>query len=368
MMVSFPDFAPADLTVVVPCYDEAPNVGPMVEALTRALAGWRWEVVFVDDNSPDGTAAVAREIARRDPRVRVIKRVGRRGLSSAVIEGAMSSSARVVAVMDGDLQHDESVLPEMARRILAGEADIVVASRHLAGGSAAGLNGKWRHALSRNGIRLAQAVLPSRLTDPMSGFFAVRRDVFEAAAPKLVGTGFKILLELVLSVPETVRVTEIPATFRPRLAGESKLSPVIMLQFAGMLAERLCGGWLPTRFVVFALVGLVGVVVNIVAMEIGRGMGLGFKNAQIFGTACAILANFQLNNRLTYHDRRLRGSRWLPGLAVFVTGCALGNIANIGVAQVIFAADGHHWTRSSAIGALIGVVWNYAIASTLVWR
>lgn len=359
---------PAALTIVVPCYNEVLNVQPMVDALSRVLAAWRWEVVFVDDNSPDGTAAAVAAIAQRDPRVRVIKRVGRRGLSSAVIEGILSSSSPVVAVMDGDLQHDEAALPGMALKILEGCADIVVASRHVEGGNSDGLDGRWRHFLSESGIRVAQAFLPCRLTDPMSGFFAVRREVFEAATPRLVGSGFKILLELVLSVPKSTRIEEVPARFRPRLAGESKLSPIVMLQFAGMLIERLCGGWLPTRFVVFAAVGLLGIVVNIVMMELARFAGQPFKTAQMFGTFCAVLANFQLNNRLTYHDRRLRGRRLWGGLIIFLLGCGLGNIANVGVAQVIFASDGHHWTRSSAIGALIGVVWNYAVASTLVWR
>lgn len=358
---------PAELTVVVPCYNEAANVRPLVAALDKALVGLMWEVVFVDDNSPDGTADIVSEVAAVDPRVRVIRRVGRRGLSSAVIEGCLSSSAPVVSVMDGDLQHDETALPGMVRRIIDGDADIVVASRHVEGGDSAGLDGRWRHLLSQGGIRLAQSILPCRLTDPMSGFFAVRRSVFLAAVPRLAGSGFKILLELVLSVPPTTQVTEVPAIFKPRVAGESKLGPVVMLQFAGMLVERLCGGWLPTRFVVFAVVGLIGIVVNIAAMELARMGGLTFEKAQVVGTICAILANFQLNNRLTYHDKRLKGRRWWPGFLIFLIGCGLGNAANIGVAQMLFDQGGH-WTRSSAAGALIGVVWNYAVASTLVWR
>ncbi|AQS87293.1 dolichol-phosphate mannosyltransferase [Neoasaia chiangmaiensis NBRC 101099] len=358
---------PADLTVVVPCYNEVLNVRPMVDALSAALSAWRWEVVFVDDHSPDGTAQLVRDIALTDSRVRVIERIGRRGLSSAVIEGVLSSAAPIVAVMDGDLQHDESVLPRMAARIRDGEADLVVASRHVEGGDNAGLAGRWRHMLSDAGIRLAQTLLPCRLTDPMSGFFAVRRSVFAAAVPRLAGSGFKILLELALTVPRETRIEEMAATFRPRLAGESKLSPLVMLQFLGMLAERICGNWLPLRFIVFALVGLVGIVVNIGAMNGARLSGLSFEHAQLVGTICAIFANFQLNNRLTYHDRRLKGRRWWPGFLVFLLGCGLGNIANIGVAQMLFDANGY-WTRSSAAGAVIGVVWNYAVASTLVWR
>ncbi|GBQ10882.1 glycosyltransferase family 2 protein [Swaminathania salitolerans] len=358
---------PADVTLIVPCYNEAENVSALVRGVRKALDGISWELVFVDDDSPDGTSSEVVREAQDDPRIRLIRRVGRRGLSSAVIEGALSSTAPVLAVMDGDLQHDEAILRDLVTPLLAGDADIAVASRHIDGGDSAGLANRWRHALSRAGIRLAQSILPVPLSDPMSGFFALRRSVFEAAIPRLTGTGFKILLEIVLSVPGRVRMIEVPFVFRPRLAGESKLSPLVMVQFLGMLIERGCKGWLPTRFVLFASIGAVGIAVNLLVAEMARLAGADFRTSQILGTACAILANFQLNNRITYLDRPLRGRRWLPGLLVFVLGSAIGAFGNVGVAQLLYDTHGH-WSRSSAAGALIGVVWNYAIASTLVWR
>ncbi|WP_438382068.1 glycosyltransferase family 2 protein [Asaia sp. BMEF1] len=358
---------PADLTLVIPCYNEAPNVAPLIEGVKRALEGMKWEIVFVDDNSPDGTAQAVEESAQADPRVRLIRRVGRRGLSSAVIEGALSSTAPVIAVMDGDLQHDEAILRDLVSPLLENRADIAVASRHVEGGDSSGLANRWRHMLSQAGIKLAQSILPMTLSDPMSGFFAMRRPVFEQAVPRLTGTGFKILLELVLSVPHTARLIEVPFVFRPRVAGESKLSPLVMVQFLGMLIERACGGWLPTRFVIFAAVGLVGIAVNLLISETARFAGANFQISQVVGTACAILVNFQLNNRVTYLDRPLRGKRWLPGLCIFVTGATIGAFGNIGVAQLLYDTHGH-WSRASAAGAVIGVVWNYAIASTLVWR
>ncbi len=297
----------------------------------------------------------------------MIRRVGRRGLSSAVIEGALSSTAPVIAVMDGDLQHDEAILRDLVTPLLDNRADIAVASRHVKGGDSSGLANRWRHVLSQAGIKLAQSILPMTLSDPMSGFFAMRRPVFEQAVPRLTGTGFKILLELVLSVPHTSRLIEVPFVFRPRIAGESKLSPLVMVQFLGMLIERACGGWLPTRFVIFAAVGLVGIAVNLLVSETARFAGADFQISQVIGTACAILVNFQLNNRVTYLDRPLRGKRWLPGLCIFVLGATIGAFGNIGVAQLLYDTHGH-WSRASAAGAVIGVVWNYAIASTLVWR
>ncbi|NIE79708.1 MULTISPECIES: glycosyltransferase family 2 protein [Asaia] len=358
---------PADLTLVIPCYNEVANVAPLIEGVRRALEGMRWEIVFVDDDSPDGTSKAVEKAAQEDPRIRLIRRVGRRGLSSAVIEGALSSTSPVIAVMDGDLQHDEAILRDLVTPLLENDADIAVASRHVEGGDSSGLANRWRHMLSQAGIRLSQSLLPMPLSDPMSGFFAVRRPTFEQAVPKLTGTGFKILLEIVLSVPREARLIEVPFVFRPRVSGESKLSPLVMVQFLGMLIERAFGGWLPTRFIIFAAVGLIGIAVNLFVSELARFSGADFQVSQVLGTACAILANFQLNNRITYLDRPLRGRRWLPGLCIFVIGATIGAFGNIGVAQLIYDTHGH-WSRASAAGAVIGVVWNYAIASTLVWR
>ncbi len=357
---------PAELTVVVPCYNERPNVAILVDRLAATLAGVAWEVVFVDDDSPDGTAEEARALARRDARVRCLRRIGRRGLASAVIEGALSSSADFVAVMDGDLQHDETRLPDMLAALRAGECDVVVASRHVAGGDAAGLAGAWRHRLSRSGIRLAQATLPVALTDPMSGFFALPRQLFERLAPKLTGQGFKILLDLLLSASPPLRVAELPARFHARTAGESKLDALVLIQFAGLLLDKRLHGLVPLRFIAFALVGAAGVLVHLAVLTLARYGGLAFESAQVVATIGAMAANFQMNNALTYRDRRLRGAALWRGLVLFMLVCGLGAIANVGIAQTLYA--GHlGWTPAGAAGAAIGVVWNYAVSATLVW-
>ena len=357
---------PAELTVVVPCYNERPNVAVLAARLDTALAGIAWEAVFVDDNSPDGTAAAVQALARRDPRIRCIRRIGRRGLASAVIEGALASSADYVAVMDGDLQHDETRLPALLAALRGGDCDVAVASRHVAGGDADGLAGSWRHRLSRSGIRLAQTALPARLTDPMSGFFMLPRPLFDRIAPHLTGQGFKILLDLLLSARPALRVAEVPAPFHRRLAGESKLDILVLLQFAGLLLDKRLAGRVPLRFIAFALVGAAGLVIHLAILTLaGRG-GLGFEQAQIVATIGAMAANFQMNNVLTYRDQRLRGAALWRGLLLFMAVCGLGAVANIGIAQTLYA--GHiGWTPAGAAGAAIGLVWNYAVSATLVW-
>ena len=355
------------LSVVVPCYEERDNVRPLVAALDAALAGRSWEVIFVDDDSPDGTSAEIRALAAVDPRVRGLRRIGRRGLSSAVIEGVLASSAEVVAVMDGDLQHDESCLARMADAVRSGSCDIAVGSRHVQGGDSDGLSTRWRHRLSEGGIRLARAVVPVRLGDPMSGFFACRRDYFEALSPRLSATGFKILLDLILSAATPPRVLEVPYHFKARTAGESKLDALVLVQFVGMLLNKAAGDLLPMRFLVFALIGLVGVGVNLGVLDLVRLSGEGFATAQIIATLVSMIANFGLNNFLTYRDRRLRGRRLWAGLAVFMLVCGVGAIANVGIATTLYAAH-RGWDFAGAAGAAIGVVWNYAVASTLIWR
>jgi dolichol-phosphate mannosyltransferase len=365
--VARPGSAPIDVTVVVPCYNERGNVAPLVAALDAALAGRSWEVVFVDDDSPDGTIAAVRAIAATDPRVRGLRRIGRRGLSSAVIEGALSASGAIVAVMDGDLQHDEARLGAMIDAVASGACDIAIGSRHVAGGDASGLSSPWRHRLSEAGIGLAQRLMRVRLTDPMSGFFALRRETFERLAPALSGQGFKILLDLILSARPALRVAEIPCGFRPRHSGESKLDLLVLAQFVAMLLDKLCHGLLPMRFLAFALVGAAGVLVNLAVLNLARHAGLGFAAAQTLGTIVAMAANFQLNNQLTYRDRRLRGSALWRGLVLFMLVCGVGAAANIGIARSLYAAH-RGWDLAGAAGAAVGVVWNYAVASTLIWR
>jgi dolichol-phosphate mannosyltransferase len=356
------------LSVIVPCYNERPHVAPMIAALEAALAGIAWEVIYVDDNSPDGTTQEVRRLARTDRRIRCIRRIGRRGLASAVIEGALSSSADYVAVIDGDMQHDETRLPVMLAALQTGRYDLAVASRHVAGGDNAGLANRWRHALSDGGIWLAQNFLPLRLADPMSGFFMLPRPLFEELARGLNGQGFKILVDLVLSSAGPLRVKEIPARFRERAAGESKMDVLVMIQFVGLLLDKVFGGVLPLRFFSFALVGVLGVLVHLSVLSLLRWTTLlGFGTEQTLATIIAMVFNFQLNNVVTYRDQRLRGPGLWRGLLLFMVVCGFGAVANVGIARVLYEQN-TAWSIAGGIGAIIGVVWNYAVSATLVWR
>jgi dolichol-phosphate mannosyltransferase len=354
-----------ELTVVVPTFNERDNVAPLIELLEKALAGIEWEVVYVDDDSTDGTAAKVRELAQGNRRVRCLQRIGRRGLSTAVIEGMLASSAPYLAVIDADLQHDETLLPRMLEVIKAEGLDVVVGSRHVTGGGLGDWD-KGRVAISGFATRLARLVVTAELSDPMSGFFMVTRPAFEQAVKRLSGQGFKILLDLFASTPTPYRFTELPFTFRQRLHGESKLDSLVVWEYLMLLLDKLIGRFVPVRFVLFAAVGATGVIVHLTTLRLALA-GLGFPVSQAIATVVAMTSNFALNNILTYRDKRLRGMKFLVGLLTFYAICSVGGVANVGVASAVFEQN-YAWWVSGIAGAVVGVVWNYAVSSIFTWR
>lgn len=355
-----------ELSVIVPTFNEAPNVELVVGALVASLRGIDWEVIFVDDDSSDGTTDVVRLIAGHDGRVRCIRRIGRRGLAGATIEGMLSSSAPVIAIMDGDMQHDGSLLPEMLRRIQAGD-DLVIASRFCDAGSAAIGLSRTRLGGSRMAIRLARTILHIDVSDPMSGFFAIRRPAFEALAPRLSTQGFKILMDILASTPQPLRTSELPLRFRARQHGVSKLDNLVTVEYLSLLLAKWTGDLLSLRFVLFALIGGFGVAVHLAALKMALASGLTFSLAQMAAAYVAMTGNFFLNNSLTYRDRRLKGWRLISGLASFWIVCSIGVIANVGAAQLVYERASEWWLAGLA-GACLGAVFNYLATSMFTWR
>jgi dolichol-phosphate mannosyltransferase len=354
---------PVELTVVVPTLNERDNVPLVVERLNRVLAGLAWEVIFVDDDSADGTADAVRELARAQGNIRCVQRIGRRGLSSACIEGMLASAAPYLAVMDGDLQHDEALLPRMLEKIKAEHLDIVVASRHVAQGGV----GDWarsRVAISGFATRLSRLVVKAELSDPMSGFFMIDRAAFEGAVRRLSGQGFKILLDLFASTPRPFAFAELPLQFRERLYGESKLDTLVAWEYLMLLLQKLIGPAVPVRFLLFSLIGGLGVGVHLATLWLAL-QATSFATAQAIATVVAMTGNFLLNNLFTYRDRRLTGWRLLTGLGSFYAVCGLGAVANVGIAAVI--AGNHAWWLAGLAGAAVSAVWNYAMSSVFTW-
>jgi dolichol-phosphate mannosyltransferase len=359
--------APATVAVIVPTLNEVENIPILVDKIATVLAGEAWEIVFVDDDSTDGTETRLRELCRAHPNIRMIRRIGRRGLSSAVIEGILSTSAPFVAVMDADLQHDERLLPTMLASLRQEDADIVIGSRYVQGGSM----GDWdqnRIRISRIATYMSRMITSVECTDPMSGFFMVRRSAFDMSVRNLSSQGFKVLLDIIASSPTPPRIKELPYKFGLRQHGDSKLDALVTLEYINLVLDKLVGKWVPARFVVFSAIGSIGVVVHLAVLTISHALHEPFVYGQGIATAVAMTFNFFMNNLLTYRDKRIKGT-WplIKGLLSFYAVCAFGAIANVGVANVLFERD-YAWWLSGLAGIAIGVVWNFAATSIFTWR
>jgi dolichol-phosphate mannosyltransferase len=369
------------LGVVLPTYNERKNLGGMVERLAEALAGIEFEVIVVDDNSPDGTADEARAIAQADWRVRVLQRIGRRGLSSAAIEGMCATVAPVVAVMDADHQHDPALLPQMLAAIESGDYDLAYASRFAEGSSTEAWGRPDRVKASGIANRIANKVTGVELSDPMSGYLMLRSEMLRADAHRLSGVGFKILLDILATVEGPLRIKELPMNFAARAEGESKLDRTVVFEFLIGLYDKWLGRIIPTRFALFGTVGAMGVVVQFAVLWLVLSAILGerfvyghwasdrttFNIANTIASVTAMTFNFTLNNELTYADKRLRGlAQWLRGWFKFALTCAVGVLASVATTDAMKRLHFHD-ILAVLTGIVVASVWNFALSSKFVW-
>lgn len=356
------------VSIVIPAFDECSNIPLVVERLEALLPSQGWEVVFVDDDSRDGSLGVLLELARTKQNVRFIRRIGRRGLSSACLEGMASSAADLFAVMDCDLQHDETILPDMLRAFEQDPAlELAVGSRYTGKGGGTGDWSKARVFVSRFATRLGGIFRKTELTDPMSGFFVIRRELFEETVRQMTGKGFKILLDIVLSAGRPLCVQEFPYEFRTRQHGESKLDIVVAFEYIYLLADKIFGRFVPVRFVLYVLAGLSGLVLHVGALGLlHKVAAVPFMTAQIIATLLAMVSNFLVNNSVTFRQERLKGSLLLPGLIAYMLICGIGAVVNVKSADYLFQ-NAIPWWFAGTAGALIGAVWNYAVSTQIVW-
>jgi len=356
-----------ELAVVVPTFNERDNVPLLLDRLASSLAGIAHEVIIVDDDSPDGTSEAARNIALNQPRVHVIRRIGRRGLASACLEGMMATAAPYIAVIDGDLQHDETILPAMLREARDRQCDVVVASRNIAGASM-GEFPRGRVRLSNLGRRLSHLVLHAEVRDPMSGFFLADRRFIEETIYCTSGVGFKILVDLLASTRRPVKLAEIPYTFQTREFGESKLDFAGGLEYLYLVLDKLIGDVIPLRFALYALVGAIGVLLHLGTLGLMYATGrASFAASQTAATCVAMTFNFLLNNLVTYRDARLHGKQLIFGLATFYAACSIGAAVNLTISEQLLR-HGLPWLVAGCAGLAVSAVWNYTVTSVATWR
>lgn len=314
------------VSIVTPTFNEAENICQFLAELRRHLARCDYEIIVVDDDSPDLTWKVAAsEMAGADHRIRVLRRTERRGLGNSVIDGFKHSGGDAIACMDADFQHDPAILPEMLAALERG-GDIVVASRYAEGGA----TGEWslvRSAGSKLATRLAKFMLGVRIHDPMSGYFMLRRKDFQRVSEQLNGDGFKIMLEILVHLKPS-NVVEVPYTFRSRLAGTSKLSSIVIFDYMRQLCRlSTSAGRLPGRFVKFASVGLIGAIVNLCVLALLiQFTSLRDWRASVLSSLTAMTNNYVLNNAWTFGDRKIRGLKHFASCALYflISFCGLG--------------------------------------------
>ncbi|MCU1337790.1 MAG: glycosyl transferase [Bryobacterales bacterium] len=356
-----------ELGVILPAFNERGNVEPVLEALRAGVKGILYEVILVDDDSEDGTADHARSLAARFPELRVIQRINRYGLSSASIEGMMASHAPYLAVMDCDLQHDERILPAMLERLKAEHLDIVIGTRHAEGGSTGNFSVS-RRAISDTGRFLSRAIYSEHVSDPMSGFFILERRFLLEVVRSLSGTGYKILLDLLASSKRPVRFGEVGYTFRNRRHGSSKLDLLVSLEYLELLLDKMLGSFLPPRFVLFCLVGFVGLLLNLSLFEfLSRALNLSLTAALAVSSVAVMTANYWMNNQFTFRKFRLRGRGFWKGLGVFYLACSIGLFANLQLANSM-RQSGFKQAVAVLSGVAVGSLWNYFMSSMLVWQ
>jgi dolichol-phosphate mannosyltransferase len=356
----------SELTVVIPTYNERENVPLLIERLEQALRGVSWEAIFVDDDSPDGTTRVVREFEASDARVRLLHRVGKRGLASACIDGMMLANAPFIAVMDADLQHDEAILPEMLELLREETLDVVVGTRNAAGGSM-GEFAAGRVLLSRLGRRIGHTVCRSRLSDPMSGFFMVRSGFIREILPRLKREGFKILVDILASSGQPARVGEVGYTFGQRQHGESKLDVSVGVEYLSLVCNRLMGHILPLRMSLFLLVGSLGVVIHMATLAaLIRHEHFIFVRAQILATFVAMVGNYFFNNQITFRERRMRRWETAEGLGRFMLACSFAAAVNVLFARELWEAGVSSYIAGFA-GIVVGSIWNLTVSSYVTW-
>lgn len=357
------------LTVVLPAYNELNNIDFLLQNLAKADAHEQIKrVIYVDDDSPDGSSEYIKSLSYSHYEVLCIHRIGRQGLSSAVVEGVMLADTEYVAVMDADGQHEPEDLMGMLKQAQSEKADFVVGSRFKAKDSLDNHTG-LRHHISKKGNALCNFILKRELTDPLTGFFLFKRKIFLDAVREMKPTGFKILLEFLYRIRNNnIEVVEYPIQFRSRHDGESKLDSKVLLEFIDQILGFITKGLFPEKLFGFLLVGASGLIVHLSLLYVLLfAVGIGFSLAQGLATLISMISNFSLNNILTFRRNRLSGWRWLKGLIYFIAVCSIGATANVGAAAYLNSA-GESWWLSGIFGLFVGTIFNFALSRFFIWK
>jgi len=359
----------SSLSVILPCYNEISNIDYLINEFELAdNNSYISKIIFVDDDSPDGTAEYIKKISSKKFDILCLHRLHRQGLSSAVIEGTLLAATEYVAVMDSDGQHDPRDLIAMYEQMHAQNCQFIIGSRFLEQALIEDHAG-MRAFISHTGNKIANKILKRKLTDPLTGFFIFDRSLFIDSIKNIRPSGFKILLDFLYQLKnKQVKLEEFPIKFRTRHLGESKLNSKALIEFIDQLVGFLTGNLLPEKMFIFLLVGGTGLAVNFLILYLLLfSADWEFQHALVAATIISMISNFAVNNEITFHKNKRRGLGWFKGLAVFMMICSLGAFANVGVAGYLFN-EGRIWWVAALVGILIGTVFNFSLSKFYIWK
>ena len=357
------------LTIIIPTFNEVKNVDEIIKRLNKVLNQIKFRIIFVDDNSSDGTIDKVKENQLIHNNIDLIIRVGRRALAGACIEGLLNSSSQLVAIIDCDLQHDENILPKMYALFKKQPTlDLVVGSRHIDEGTSSSGFSLLREYGSKIAIKVTQILLRIKISDPMSGFFMVKNSSLLPIIKKLQPDGFKILADILASVKGRWNIKEVGYIFRKRKSGDSKMNVTVILELIALILSHLSFRFFSIRFIMFGMVGASGILVQLISTFLLMNyISLDFIIAHILSVIIAMTSNFSLNNILTFKDKALTGTKYIKGLLTFYLVCSIGAFLNIAIADYLFKNFGL-WIFSSVSGAFIAALWNFLFNSIITWK
>ncbi len=357
------------ITVIVPTFNEVENIDNFVIQIRKVLRPYEFQILFVDDNSTDGTIEKINKFKSNSSNIDLIVRIGRRGLSGACIEGIHNAKSPYVAVIDCDLQHDEKLLVKMLDNFKENsDLDLIIGSRYVDEGESKNGFSFIRDFGSKLAIKITQKILKINVNDPMSGFFMAKKISIHSLLPKLQPYGFKILADILATCKGNLIIKELGYEFKKRQLGQSKMSFTVVLELIGLLISHFTYGLISMRFILFGFVGSSGIFVQLFSTYFFlKIISFSFFYSQLFSIIIAMTSNYFLNNIITFKDQSLIGKSFFKGLFSFYMICSIGAFANIAIAEKLFDSFGI-WYLASFLGAIVGALWNFIFSSLFTWK
>ena len=356
-----------NISILIPTYNEALNIKILIDRISHCLKKIDWEIIFVDDNSPDKTSEKIEYFTKTQSNIKVVNRLNERGLAGAVITGLKYCKFQNIIVMDADLQHDPIYIPKLIKRIEKDDATIVIASRYFQSSTIEDFH-FMRKIVSKLTIKIFNMFSYKKLTDPMSGFFIIKKDFFINLSKQLSKDGYKILADIILNGPKTITVSEISLGFKKRNAGQSKMNLRVLWDFLLIIAYCVLKNYVPRKYLSYIFVGCLGLLTHLIFLYVFYKLLLiNFLLSHILATFIAILINFTLNNVLTFYSKNLIGFRWLIGLVNYNIFCSYGLFISYSITKVLSDLN-CYWFLAGIIGTFTASIWNFSISKFLVWK